>query len=296
MDDFNRAKMGAIIDYSVTPDFAKTPAEGMRKIMAGDFGKLDRVMQTVDRNKLIKMYMDRNGQIASAWKNTNELNAAVNNDKMNAAEDLFYAGKISGTQLLGTARSLGITLPDEQRKSLIGGEGAGANQELFGKLQSLADNQQVGENYFNDLATNKVISWKQANELKKTVRNDNPEMTRANQFIANSLGVLDYSVQGKDAEKKAIANLRTQLQEKQQLARANGEPFNPFQVASELLKGEEAQMIIKTQDSKQKRIEKKFTDNNLTYDKNRTYTKEDLEKIGIRKSDIDTILRIQKGI
>ena len=296
MDDFNRAKMGAIIDYSVTPDFAKTPAEGMRKIMAGDFGKLDRVMQTVDRNKLIKMYMDRNGQIASAWKNTNELNAAVNADKMNAAEDMFYAGKLSGTQLLGTARSLGITLPDEQRKSLISGEGAGANQELFGKLQSLADNQQVGESYFNDLATNKVISWKQANELKKTVRNDNPEMTRANQFIANSLGVLDYSVQGKDAEKKAIANLRTQLQTKQQEARANGEAFNPFQVASELLKGEEAQQIIKTQDSKQKRIEKKFTENNLTYDKNRTYTKEDLEKIGIRKSDIDTILRIQKGI
>lgn len=296
MDDFSRAKMGAIIDYSVTPAFAKTPAEGMRKIMAGDFGKLDVVMQTVDRNKLIKMYMDRNGQIASAWKNTNELNAAVNADKMNLAEDAFYAGKINGTQLLGTARSLGITLPDEQRKSLISGEGAGANQELFGKLQSLADNQQVGESYFNDLASNKVISWKQANELKKTVRNDNPEMTRANQFIANSLGVLDYSVQGKDAEKKAIANLRTQLQTKQQEARVNGEAFNPFQVASELLKGEEAQQIIKTQDSKQKRIEKKFTDNNLTYDKNRTYTKEDLEKIGIRKSDIDTILRIQKGI
>lgn len=295
MDDFQRQLMGAVVDYSIKPEFAKTPAEGMRRIMKGDFGKLDVVMQSVNRDKLIKMYMDRNGEIATAWKRTNEVNAAVNEDLMNESKDAFYAGKISGTQLLGRAKSLGITLPDAERKSLISGEGAGANQELYGKLESLADRQVVGESYFDDLATNKVISWKQANLLKKQVRNDSPEMNRANQFIRNSLGVPDMMAPGFGQEKATVAKLTTELQRKQQEARAAGEPFNPFDVAQELVSGKEAQLIIKQQDDKQKRIEKKFSDNGKVYDPTRSYTKDDLDKIGIRKSDQDAIIRIQNG-
>lgn len=295
MDDFQRQLMNAVVDYSTKPEFAKNPAEGMRKIMAGDFGKLDVVMQGVNRDKLIKAYVDRQGEVATAWKRTNDLNASVNEDLLNQEKDAFYAGKISGSQLLARSRSLGITLPDAERKSLISGDGAGANQELYGKLESLADRQVVGEDYFNDLATNKVISWKQANVLKKQVRNDSPEMNKANQFIRNSLGVPDMMAPGFGQEKATVAKLTTELQSKQQLARANGEPFNPFDEAQKLVSGKEAQLVIKAQDDKQKRIEKKFEANGKTYDKTRTYTKDDLERIGIRKSDQDAIIRIQNG-
>jgi hypothetical protein len=295
MDDFNRAKMGAIIDYSVSPAFAKNPAEGMRKILAGDFGKLDRVMQTVDRNKLVKMYMDRNGEIASAWKNTNDLNAAVNADKMNEAQDMFYAGKISGTQLLSTARTLGITLPDEQRKSLISGEGAGANQELYGNLESLADRQVVGENYFNDLASNKVITWKQANQLKKQVRNDNPEMSRARQLIDFTLGINDPMSPGMGDSKKVAAEAKAELINKQQAARAAGEQFSPYDIANELIKTEKVQQAVKSNDSKKERLRKKFEASGKTYDPDRVYTEGDLKEIGIRPSDIQSIMNIQKG-
>ena len=295
MDDFQRQLMGAIVDYSVKPEFAKNPAEGMRRIMKGDFGKLDVVMQGVNRDKLMKMYMDRNGEIATAWKRTNEVNAAVNEDLLNQEKDAFYAGKISGTQLLSRAKSLGIMLPDAERKSLISGDGAGANAELYGKLDSLADRQAVGEDYFNDLATNKVISWNQANTLKKQVRNDNPDMTRAKQLIDFTLGINDPMSIGLGNAKQVAAEAKAELLNKQQIARVAGEAFSPFDAANELIKTEKVQQEVKANESKQTRLKKKFEDNKLTYDPSRVYTKDDLKEIGIRSSDIDVIYRIQSG-
>jgi hypothetical protein len=291
--DFDRALMGAIVDYTATPAFAKNPVEGLRKMAAGDYGQLDRVMTRVNKDKLMKMYMDRNGDIATTWKRTSELNAAKNIDLMNEVEDQFYAGRISGTQVLSQAKALGITLPDEKRKALIGGDGAGSSAQLYGQLESLADRQLVGENYFDDLASNKVISWKQANTLKKQVRNDNPEMSRAREFIRNSLGVPDMMAPGFGQEKKTVADLSTQLQIKQAEARAAGEAFNPFAEAQILVKGESAQLVIKANENKQKRIEDKFVKQRVVYDKNKFYTKEDLKLMGFSNSDAESIIRIQ---
>ena len=253
-------------------------------------------MTRVNKDKLIKMYVDRNGEVATAWKRTSELNAAVNADQMNAIQDQFYAGKISGQQVLNQAKALGITLPDEQRKALIGGEGAGANAMMYGQFESLADRQMVGESYFDNLASNKVITWKQANDLKKVVRNDNPEMTRARELIRNSLGVPDMMAPGFGQEKKTVAELTTQLQTQQQQARANGDPFNPFEVAQVLVKGESAQLVIKQNEAKQQRIDKKFQEKKVVYERSKSYTKEDLKRLGFSDSDADSILRIQKGL
>jgi hypothetical protein len=294
--DFDRALMGAIVDYTISPDFAKNPVDGLRKMQAGDFGQLDRVMTRVNKDKLMKMYVDRTGEVATAWERTSKLNASVNADKMNAIQDEFYAGKISGQQVLNQAKALGITLPDEQRKALITGEGPGANAMLYGQFESLADRQVVGEAYFDNLANSKVITWKQANDLKKVVRNDNPEMTRARELIRNSLGVPDMMAPGFGQEKKTVADLTTQLQTLQQQARANGEPFNPFEAAQVLVKSEAAQLVIKENQNKQQRLEKRFTDKKLVYDRSKTYTKEDLKRGGFNDSEADAILKIQKGL
>jgi hypothetical protein len=295
--DFERALMGAIVDYTATPEFAKNPIEGLRKMQAGDFGQLDRVMTRVNKDKLVKMYVDRMGEVSTAWKRTSELNASKNIDVMNAIEDRYYAGEISGSQVIAQARALGITLPDEQRKSLLSGEnGAGSNAMLYGQFESLADRQLVGESYFDDLASKKIISWKQANQLKKVVRNDNPEMTRAREFIRNSLGVPDMMAPGFGQEKKTVAELNTQLQTQQQQARANGEAFNPFEAAQVLVKSESAQLVIKQSEAKQQRIDRKFQDKKVAYDRSKTYTKEDLRRLGFSNSEADSILRIQKGL
>jgi hypothetical protein len=294
--DFDRALMGAIVDYTASPEFAKNPVEGLRKMQAGDFGQLDRVMTRVNKDKLIKMYVDRNGEVATAWKRTSELNAAVNADQMNAIQDQFYAGKISGQQVLNQARALGITLPDEQRKALITGEGPGANAMMYGQFESLADRQVVGESYFDNLANSKVITWKQANDLKKIVRNDNPEMTRAREFIRNSLGVPDMMAPGFGQEKKTVADLNTQLQTFQQQARANGEAFNPFEAAQVLVKSQSAEIVIEQTKAKQQRIADIFVKRGVPYDKSKSYPPEDLKRLKFSDSEIAAIQRIQKGL
>ena len=293
--DFDRALMGAIVDYTASPDFAKNPVEGLRKMQAGDFGQLDRVMTRVNKDKLIKMYVDRNGEIATAHKRTTELNASVNADEMNATKDRFYAGQISGQQVLNQAKALGITLPDEERKALIGGEGAGANAMMYGQFESLADRQMVGEDYFNDLANNKVISWKQANDLKKVVRNDNPEMTRGRQLIDFALGLNDPMSPGIGDAKKVAATAKIELMNKQQQARAAGEAFNPYEVASIIVKGEEVQREIKKQETSRTRLNKKFEDKKLTYDPSRIYTKEDFKRLGFNDAEAASMKRIQDG-
>jgi len=296
--DFERALMGAIVDYTISPEFAKNPVDGLRKMQAGDFGQLDRVMLRVNKDKLLKMYVDRTGEVATAWKRTSELNASVNADEMNATKDRFYAGQISSQQVLNKAKVLGITLPDEERKALISGEGAGANTMLYGQFESLADRQMVGESYFDDLASNKVINWKQANNLKKIVRNDNPEMTRARQLIDFTLGINDPMSQGIGDAKKVAAEAKAELMNKQQVARANGEPFNPYDVANVLVKGEKVQQEVKAQSDKKTRLAKKFADKKLEYDPNRIYTVDDLIKAGkgnINKIEAESIIRIQNG-
>jgi hypothetical protein len=294
--DFDRALMGAIVDYTASPEFAKNPVEGLRRMQAGDFGQLDRVMTRVNKDKLIKMYVDRNGEVATAWKRTSELNAAVNADQMNAIQDQFYAGKISGQQVLNQARALGITLPDEQRKALITGEGPGANAMMYGQFESLADRQVVGESYFDNLANSKVITWKQANDLKKIVRNDNPEMTRARELIRNSLGVPDMMAPGFGQEKKTVADLTTQLQTLQQQARANGEAFNPFEAAQVLVKSQSAEIVIEQTKAKQQRIADIFVKRGVPYDKSKSYPPEDLKRLKFSDSEIAAIQRIQKGL
>jgi hypothetical protein len=294
--DFDRALMGAIVDYTITPDFANNPVEGLRKMQAGDFGQLDRVMTRVNKDKLLKMYVDRTGEIATAWKRTSELNASVNADEMNATKDRFYAGQISGQQVLNEAKALGITLPDNERKALISGEGAGANAMMYGQFESLADRQMVGEDYFNDLANNKVISWEQANALKKVVRNDNPEMTRGRQLIDFALGLNDPMSPGIGDAKKVAATAKVELMNKQQQARAAGEPFNPYEAANVIVQSEEVQKEIKTQIDKKTRLTNKFKEYGLEYDENRIYTEDDIIKAGkgkINKSQAESIMRIQ---
>jgi len=97
-------------------------------------------------------------------------------------------------------------------------------------------------------------------------------------------------------EKKTVADLTTQLQTQQQQARANGEAFNPFEAAQVLVKSESAQLVIKANTAKQDRIEKKFQDKKVIYNRSTTYTKEDLKRLGFGDSEADSILRIQKGL
>lgn len=295
MADFDRTLLSAVVDYTSSPAFANNALDGLRRIQKNDFGKMSEVMKRVDKNKLIKTYSDRMGETATAWKRAADLENSTKIDEKNAILDSYYVGNISGTVAMQRIKALGITLPDGERKALLSGDNNGANAMLYGQFESLADRQLVGENYFDDLANARVISWQQANKLKKVVRNDNPEMSRARQFIQNSLGVPDMMSPGFGQEKQTVASLNRQLIDAQQQARISGEPFNPMSFAQDLVKSKEAQNVIIAQESKVKRLEKKFANYKVIYDKTRTYTADDLNRLGIPKSEHQSILNIQKG-
>lgn len=292
MEDFRRQVLNSVVDYASSPAFANNALDGLKRIQNNDFGKMSEVMKTVDKNKLIKAYSDRMGEVATAWKRAADLENSTKIDVKNSILDQFYTGNISGSVAMQRIKAEGITLPDAERKSLLSGDNDGANAMMYGQLESLADRQIVGESYFDDLATNKVISWKQANTLKKVVRNDNPEMSRARQLIQNALGVPDLTSPGFGMEKQTVANLNRQLIEEQQRARVAGEPFNPTAFAQTLIDSKEAKISIDKQKSKNERIEKKFTDRKLAYDPSRTYTKDDLKRLGFPDVEINTIQRI----
>lgn len=295
MDDFRRQLLNSIVDYAVSPDFAQTPSLGLKRIMNNDFGKLSEVSKIVNKDKLLKSFMDRTGEIAITWKRTSELNMSAKIDEVNDIKDQMYSDQISGSVAYSRIKSLGVTLPDAERKSMLDGDNAGANAMMYGQFESLADRQIVGENYFDDLANAKVISWKQANTLKKIVRNDNPEMSRARQLIQNTLGIPDLTVQGFGMEKQTVANLNARLLQAQTTAKANGEAFNPMDFAQELIKSKEADLVIQKQKSKSDRIARKFEKQRVAYDPTRTYTTDDLNRLGFNRSEAESILRIQKS-
>jgi hypothetical protein len=81
----------------------------------------------------------------------------------------------------------------------------------------------------------------------------------------------------------------------QQQARATGEAFNPFNAAQELVKSESAQLVVKQNENKQQRLEKRFTEKKVVYDRSRTYTIEDLKLLGFNDAEAATIKRIQDG-
>lgn len=295
MDAFEKRKLNAIVDYTTNADFATKPSEGIKRINAGDFGNLNELVKTVDKDKLRKAYVDRLGEEAVMWKRSRDAATEKNYDESMNIREQVWTGKISAQNGLSRLKSLGVDISPEERKAMVTGDVGGGNQELMGQLESLADRQKVGEDYFDNLARSKVISWKQANALKKNVRQDNPEMSRATQFIQNKLGVPDMTAPGFGLEKQTVADIKAKLITRQTIARDAGEPFDPMAVANELIDDKQVQLQIKETKESQERIKKKFDEKRINYDPSKEYTEDDLKRYKFNSEEIKAIRRLQKG-
>lgn len=296
MDSFQKRVLNAVVDYTTSTDFAKKPSEGIKRINDGDFGSLNELVKIVDKDKLRKAYVDRLGEEAVMWNRSRDAATAKNYDEAMDIREQIYTGKLSGQNGLSRLKALGVDISIEERKAMLNGDIGGGNAELMGQLESLADRQKVGEDYFDNLARSKVISWKQANTLKKTVRQDNPEMSRANQFIQNKLGVADITAPGFGKEKQTVADLKAKLITRQTEARNAGEPFDPMAVANELISDKTVQLQIKDRNDSQERISNKFKARGVNYDPSKNYTDDDLSRYGFNSQERKDILRIQKGV
>ena len=295
MDAFDKKRLNAIVDYVTKSDFAPTPMAGLRKLENKEFGKLANVMQSVDMDKLRKQYVDRAGETATLWKRSSELKAAENIDLVNNIKDDIYSGKISGQVGYGRIKALGITLPDEERKAMLHGDFAGANPQVYGEFESMADRGNLGEEVINTYAKSGTISWKQANALKKIARGNDQDMSRARQFVQNSLGVADITMPGFGQEKARVAEINTQLAKEKQEALNAGLPFNSMDRAMELISDKKTTLITEGKKASRESLKKKTDELKIEYRED--YTDETLKRIGVKsEDDRKRILRITKEI
>ena len=295
MEAFDKKRLNAIVDYVTKPDFAPTPMAGLRKLESKDFGKLSEVMKTVDMDKLRKQYVERSGETATLWKRSSELKAAENIDLVNNIKDDIYSGKLGGAEGYKRIQALGVTLPDEERKAFLNGEFGGANPQVYGEFESMADKGSLGEEVINTYAKSGVISWKQANALKKVARGNEQDMTRARQYIQNSLGVPDMTMPGFGQEKKRVADISAQLAKEKQESLNQGLPFNAVERAMELIEDKTTQLITESKTNARERLKKKLEEMKLEYRED--YDDEMLKRAGVSSlDDRKRTLRIIKEV
>ena len=295
MAEFETKRLNAIVDHVSSSAFAKTPMEGIRRIQNKDFGNLTEVMKTVDMDKLQKRYIERAGETAVMWKRSSELKAAENIDIVNNIKDDVYRGKISGQTGYNNIKALGVTLPDEERKAFLNGDFAGATDQVYGEFVSMADRGKLGEDVVNTYAKSGVISWKQANELKKIVRGNEQDMSKARQYVQNSLGVADLSMSGYGQEKTRVAEINTQLGKERQDALDAGLPFNAMERAIELAGDKKTQLITESKKISRESLKKKTDELKIEYRED--YTDDTLKRAGVSsQDDRRRILRITKEI
>ena len=295
MAEFETKRLNAIVDYVSSSSFAKTPMEGIRRIQNKDFGNLTEVMKTVDMDKLQKRYIERAGETATMWKRSSDLKAAENIDLVNNIKDDIYAGKISGQVGYNRIKALGVTLPDEERKAFLNGDLAGATAQVYGEFESMADKGNLGEAVIDTYAKSGVISWKQANSLKKIARGNEQDMSRARQFVQSSLGVPDMALPGYGTEKKRVNDIGAQLAKEKQEALNQGLPFNAMDRAIELVNDKTTQLITEGKKASRARLEKKLEEAGIAYRED--YTEETLKAAGIKSQDVrKSILRTQREV
>ena len=295
MAEFETKRLNAIVDHVSSSAFAKTPMEGIRRIQNKDFGNLTEVMKTVDMDKLQKRYIERAGETAVMWKRSSELKAAENIDIVNNIKDDVYRGKISGQAGYNSIKALGVTLPDEERKAFLNGDFAGATDQVYGEFVSMADRGKLGEDVVNTYAKSGVISWKQANELKKIVRGNEQDMSKARQYVQNSLGVADLSMSGYGQEKARVAEINTQLGKERQDALDAGLPFNAMERAIELAGDKRTQLVTESKKLSRESLKKKTDELKIEYRED--YTDDTLKRAGVSsQDDRRRILRITKEI
>jgi hypothetical protein len=286
VDDFNKAKINAIIEYAISKDFAPTEIDGYRRLITGDYGKLSQVMKNVNLDKLKTQWLEKTGNIIESNNKANALSLSLNQDKVNQILENAYSGKIGSQDAYRQIKSLNVTLPDSQMKALLSGEGAGATPKEFGNYESMTQRGLLGENDINSLAENGKMSWPQANKLKQQARNPDPQMRDALSYGRAAVGAPGEMTFGFGYEKQRYERIQSQLRDRKYEALQAGKPFDPMQVIKEIIKVDSATAEHKQYETDLDDFKKRLERNGIKFDNNRIYTDKDLKDVGKRERDI----------
>jgi tetratricopeptide (TPR) repeat protein len=300
MQDFEKASINArnnvLVRAFSSPEFADRPSAALAKLDANDAGRYSQVWATMTmeekdavRERILKRQADIYSQTERERKAADEANKVTGLD----IREQLYRGRIGPNEAIKRLRAINDISPSEMQ-SILKGDVGGANDELYGRFESMVDRGQMGEAAIDTYAKSGYMSWKQANALKKIARGTDKDYTEAKRYIDKSLGVPDPMVPGFRNERARAAEVQKQFIEERERALTAGEAFNPIETAQRLVTGRKQQDDVKLQEAAKARLEKKLEEAGLKYRED--YTTEDLRRAGVNNRDIKVITNLSKQV
>lgn len=294
MNDFDKKLIKSMSDQLIKSGLK--PADALMAIDKGNVGNMSSLLKNrvVDKELLKKAYLSDLGEQVQVMERTKKLEEEKRKDEGLSIRMDLYSGRITGSVAISRLRAIG-DISREELNSIMKGEATGpkGSDELIGKLESLADNGQIGESSLDSMANSGRISWKQANELKRKVRNNNTDMSRANGYINSSLGVPDPLTPGFNTERQRSAQARAELARRENEARNQGLAFDAFAVANEIIKKTKDTESYKVQQEAKGNLRKILDGSGIKY--NEDYTDANLKDLNVKDPSLRRkILRFSK--
>ena len=300
MQEFEKSTISArdnvLVRAFSAPDFADRPSAALQRLDKGDAGRYSQIwgQMTIDEKEAVRERMfKRQADIYSQTEKERKANQEANRITGLDIREQLYRGKIGPNEAIRRLRAID-DISGSEMQSILKGESGGANDELYGRFEGLVDRGQMGEAAIDSYANAGIMSWKQANTLKKMARGTDKDYTEAKRYIDKALGVPDPMVPGFRNERARAAEVQRQFIEERERALAAGDAFNPIETAQRLVAGRKEQDDVKMQDAVKKRLENKFEQVGIKYSE--TYTREDLERLGVSKRDANVIMNLYKAM
>jgi len=294
MKEFDKKLIKSMSDQLIKSGLK--PADALMAIDKGNVGNMSSLLKNrvVDKELLQKAYLSDLGEQVQVMERTKKLEEEKRRDEGLSIRMDLYSGRITGSVAISRLRAIG-DISSEELKSIMKGDATGpkGSDELISKLASLADNGHIGEKSLDSMAKSGQISWKQATELQAKVRNNNKPMSRANNYIDDSLNAPGIGVPGLNAERKRADQAKAELARRENDARNQGLAFNPFSVADEILKEIKNTESYKVQQEAKGNLRKILDGSGIKY--NEDYTDANLKDLNVKDPSVRRkILRLSK--
>jgi hypothetical protein len=278
------AKVSSVTSYLTDKKLTSSPSKALEMIASGNMGPLSSIykgLNDADRDKIETSVLKKFGDVERA-RQIDEARVAKGNESYAINQrDLFYRGEIDENTLISRLKSVNQLKPEELK--VIRTEGRPANQEVFGRLESMAVKGNISEADLDKKAEAGEISWKQRNDLSRIVRDKNTPMGKARQYVDSSLGVPDPLTPGFRNERKRAAEVKAALQLEEEEALQLNKPFNPVKRAQELVKSRQQEDDVKMDETVRKDLKRLLEEDGVKYSED--YTDDDLKAIGIKSPD-----------
>ena len=255
-----KVENNAISDYMQNPQFARNMTEAVIKIRKGiadDFTQILAGKSKEEVKNIIKIATDKASEDFTLIQTQQKLDMQIKEEEASKVLDAYWSGELGSTAdvTLGRLESIGYPVTLELRKQLRTSElETPAKEKAYGKLEELVDLNQIGSRQIDAYATANVITYKQANNLKKRSREVTTKYKDGFQIIRNEFNMPDAfsALNATEKVKGAVGSAQTQLILEAEQALKDGKPFNTVtrakEIASEVKK-------VSTNTEEQKAIE-----------------------------------------